>query len=150
MALSRRDFLKNGIQLAALGLVAPSFLVKAAYAISDDGGGAGRVQALTTAPDDPSAAPDPRARNVLVVVQLSGGNDGLGTVIPFADPTYYRLRPHLAVPRDQALPLTDRMGLHPALKNVRDLYSAGHVAVLESVGYPNPNRSHFRAMEIWQ
>ena len=151
MALSRRDFLKNGIQLAALGLVAPSFLVKAAYAISDGGGDAGRVGALTTAPDDSgSAAPDPRARNVLVVVQLSGGNDGLGTVIPFADPTYYRLRPHLAVPRDQALPLTDRMGLHPALKNVRELYSAGHVAVLESVGYPNPNRSHFRAMEIWQ
>jgi uncharacterized protein (DUF1501 family) len=151
MALSRRDFLKNGIQLAALGLVAPSFLVKAAYAISEDGGSAAGPRALTTAPDDAGAAgPDPRARNVLVVVQLSGGNDGLGTVIPYADPTYYRLRPHLAVPRDQALPLTDRMGLHPALKNLRDLYNNGHVAVLESVGYPNPNRSHFRAMEIWQ
>ncbi len=147
MALSRRDFLKNGIQLAALGMVAPSFLVKAAYAINSD--------ALTPPipgehNGDAPAVPDSRSRNVLVVLQLSGGNDGLGTVIPYADPTYYRLRPHLAVPREQVLPLTDKMGLNPALKKLRDLYTAGHVAVLESVGYPNPNRSHFRAMEIWQ
>src|SRR5690242_16084797 len=145
MALSRREFLKNGIQVAALGLVAPSFLVKAAYALSDP-----ESVAASRADDGGGAAPDPRANNILVVVQLSGGNDGLGTVIPYADPTYYRVRPNLGVPREQVLPLTDRIGMHPALKNLRALYGDGHVAVLESVGYPNPNRSHFRAMEIWQ
>ena len=144
MALTRREFLKNGIQLAALGVVAPSFLVKAAYAISD------AVPAIPDDPGDSGTPSDSRARNVLVVVQLSGGNDGLGTVIPYGDPEYYRVRPHLGVPKEQVLPLTDRMGLHPALKNLRGLYNSGHVAVLESVGYPNPNRSHFRAMEIWQ
>ncbi|HUS15734.1 MAG TPA: DUF1501 domain-containing protein [Chloroflexia bacterium] len=143
MALSRREFLKNGIQAAALGLVAPSFLVKAAYAINSD-------DAAQAVPVGPGESPDGRARNILVVVQLSGGNDGLGTVIPYADANYYRLRPHLAVPRDQVLPLTDRMGLNPALRNLRNMYNDGHVAVLENVGYPNPNRSHFRAMEIWQ
>jgi len=149
MALSRRDFLKNGIQLAALGVVAPSFLVKAAYAINDQTASAAPL-ASQAGPGDGGPAPDPRTRNILVVVQLSGGNDGLGTVIPFADPTYYQVRPNLGVPKEQVLPLTDRMGLHPALKNLRGLYNAGHLAVLESVGYPNPNRSHFRAMEIWQ
>src|SRR6478672_10607396 len=121
MALTRREFLKNGIQLAALGVVAPSFLVKAAYAISD------AVPAGPDASGDGGSPPDPRARNVLVVVQLSGGNDGLGTVIPYGDPEYYRVRPHLGVPKEQVLPLTDRMGLHPALKNVRGLYNSGHV-----------------------
>jgi uncharacterized protein (DUF1501 family) len=144
MVLTRREFLKNGIQLAALGVVAPAFLVKAAYAISD------AVPAIPDDPGDGGTPPDSRARNVLVVVQLSGGNDGLGTVIPDGDPDYYRVRPHLGVPKDQVLPLAGSMGLHPALKNLRDLYGKGHVAVLESVGYPNPNRSHFRAMEIWQ
>ena len=149
MALSRRDFLKNGIQVAALGLVAPSFLVKAAYAISNDAS-VHAAPLLSQGDGGGTLAPDPRSRNILVVVQLSGGNDGLGTVVPYADAEYYRVRPHLAVPRDQVLPLTDRMGLHPALHNMRDLYNGGNLAVLESVGYPNPNRSHFRAMEIWQ
>jgi uncharacterized protein (DUF1501 family) len=144
MALTRREFLKNGIQLAALGVVAPAFLVKAAYAISD------AVPAIPDDPGDGGTPPDPRAHNVLVVVQLSGGNDGLGTVIPYGDPEYYRVRPRLGVPKDQVLPLAGPIGLHPALKNLRGLYGKGHVAVLDSVGYPNPNRSHFRAMEIWQ
>src|SRR5690348_10492141 len=124
MPLSRRDFLKNGIQVAALGLVAPSFLVKAAYAISDATASPANL-ALSRADGDGGAAPapDPRANNILVVVQLSGGNDGLGTVIPYADPTYYQVRPNLGVPKEQVLPLTDRMGLHPSLKSLRDLYA---------------------------
>ncbi|MGI8586467.1 MAG: DUF1501 domain-containing protein [Chloroflexia bacterium] len=148
MALTRREFLKNGVQLAALGVVAPSFLVKAAYAATEAVPGVSGPGTATNR-EAGSSAPD-LSRNVLLVVQLSGGNDGLSTVIPYADSEYYRLRPHLAVPRTQVLPLTDRVGLHPALTNMRRLYGDGHLAVLENVGYPNPNRSHFRAMEIWQ
>ncbi len=150
MPLTRREFLTQGIQVAALGLVAPAFLVKAAYALSGAGSPAAAVTTPGAAGGSGGSLPDARARNILVVVQLSGGNDGLGTVIPYGDPEYYRVRPHLAVPKDQVLPLTDRMGLHPSLAQMQGLYQRGRLAVLESVGYPNPNRSHFRAMEIWQ
>src|SRR5689334_5694880 len=101
MALSRREFLKNGIQVAALGLVAPTFLVKAAYAISDAASAPSPARSLPDGDGGSAPAPDPRANNILVVIQLSGGNDGLGTVIPYADPTYYQVRPNLGVPRDQ-------------------------------------------------
>jgi uncharacterized protein (DUF1501 family) len=147
MAVTRREFLAHGIRLAALGVVAPAFLVKAAYASR----GYGPTQPID--PDDPDAGMSGvgcGGDTILLVIQLSGGNDGLNTVVPYRDATYYTLRPNLAIPREQALPITDQMGLHPALRQVKSLYDQGHVAVLESVGYPNPNRSHFRAMDIWQ
>ena len=99
---------------------------------------------------DGSCTDSAASRRILLVIQLSGGNDGLNTVIPYGNATYYTLRPNLAIPREQVLPLTEQMGLHPALRALKGLYDSGHVAVLESVGYPNPNRSHFRAMDIWQ
>jgi uncharacterized protein (DUF1501 family) len=90
------------------------------------------------------------SRRILVVLLLAGGNDGINTVIPYGDPLYYQARPSLAVPRDQVLPLSDTVGLSPALARLKARYDAGQVAVVQGVGYPNPNRSHFRAMDIWQ
>ena len=91
----------------------------------------------------------PPGNKVLVVLQLSGGNDGLNTVIPFRNDLYYKARPRLGITKDQALMLNDEVGLHPALKGFKDLYDNGSVAILNSVGYPNPDRSHFRSMDIW-
>lgn len=87
---------------------------------------------------------------VLVVVQLAGGNDGLNTLVPVRDDAYYKARPKLAVARDKALKLTDEFALHPEAGDLRKLYDAGQLGVVTNVGYPNPNRSHFRATEIWE
>jgi uncharacterized protein (DUF1501 family) len=85
----------------------------------------------------------------LVLIELKGGNDGLNTLVPFTDSTYYRLRPRLAVPRDKQLQLTDRFGLHPALESLMPSWDGGEMAVIQGLGYPQPNRSHFRSIEIW-
>ena len=86
---------------------------------------------------------------VLVVVELGGGNDGLNTVVPYADDLYAKARPRLRIEPKTVLKLNDRVGLHPSLKDLHKLWEAGDLAVVQGVGYPNPNRSHFRAMEIW-
>jgi uncharacterized protein (DUF1501 family) len=86
---------------------------------------------------------------ILVVIQLTGGNDYLNTLVPYADPLYYDNRPNVSIPQDQVLPLNDRVGFNPALAPIKDLYDLGKVAVINGVGYPNPNRSHFRSMDIW-
>lgn len=86
----------------------------------------------------------------LVVIQLSGGNDGLNTVIPVRNDIYYSSRPKLAIPRADALSLSDDIGLNPALKSIRALYDEGFASILNGVGYPQPDRSHFRSMDIWQ
>ncbi len=88
-------------------------------------------------------------RRLLVLVELKGGNDGLNTVVPYGDPRYAALRPRLAVHRDQLLPLDGRRGLHPSLEPLMGMWRAGELAVVESVGYPKPNLSHFRSIEIW-
>ena len=87
----------------------------------------------------------------LVVVQLSGGNDGLNTVVPFEDDLYYRSRPALAIPKARALKLdgSSEMGLHPSMEGLQALFKEGHLAVIQGVGYPDPDRSHFRSMDIW-
>ncbi|GAA4405004.1 DUF1501 domain-containing protein [Nibrella viscosa] len=87
--------------------------------------------------------------SILVLVQLSGGNDGLNTVVPYQHDTYYARRPTLAIPKTQVLPITDKLGLHPALKALRELYDQGKVSLVQNVGYQNPNRSHFRSTDIW-
>jgi uncharacterized protein (DUF1501 family) len=87
---------------------------------------------------------------ILVVLQLGGGNDGLNTVIPTRNDVYYRERPGLSIDRDKALRLTDEVGIHPALQGLKGLFDDGHLAILNNVGYPNPDRSHFRSMDIWQ
>lgn len=86
---------------------------------------------------------------LLILVELKGGNDGLNTLVPFRDPAYYALRPKLALARDAVLPLSDRMGLHPALQPLLPLWQRQELAVLQGVGYPSPNLSHFRSIEIW-
>ena len=86
---------------------------------------------------------------VVVILQLSGGNDGLNTVIPFRNDLYYKARPKLGIAKDKVLTLTDEVGLNPALKGLKELYDDGSLSVLNNVGYPNPDRSHFRSMDIW-
>jgi len=92
----------------------------------------------------------PPGNKVMVILQLSGGNDGLNTVIPIHNDIYYRERPRLGVDKAKALALTDEVGLHPALISLKELYDDGSLGILNSVGYPNPDRSHFRSMDIWQ
>src|SRR6185369_11965964 len=92
----------------------------------------------------------PPGNKVMVILQLSGGNDGLNTVIPIRNDIYYRERPRLGIEKTNALALTDEVGLHPALTGLRELYDDGSLGILNNVGYPNPDRSHFRSMDIWQ
>ena len=86
---------------------------------------------------------------LLVVIQLTGGNDPMNTIVPYGDPLYYDNRPGVGIPADQVLPIDDRFGFNPALAPIKELYDQGRVAVINGIGYPNPNRSHFRAMDIW-
>jgi uncharacterized protein (DUF1501 family) len=131
--LSRRDLL---IQSAALGL------------------GSGLVSVGARVPGlwlQAAAAAEPRAdATILVVVELNGGNDGLNTVVPYANDIYHKSRPTLRIEPDKVLKLDDHVGLHPSLKELHALWQSGGVAVVQGVGYPNPNRSHTRSMEIWQ
>ena len=97
----------------------------------------------------PSLALD-RWQRTLVLVELNGGNDGLNTVVPYADPLYRPLRPELAVPADKVLQLDERLGLHPELERLMPLWADREMAVVLGVGYPEPNFSHFRSIDIWE
>jgi uncharacterized protein (DUF1501 family) len=111
-----------------------------------------RVGAAGVAILAPSAAlAGPRAdySNLLILIELKGGNDGLNTVIPFGSPEYYSLRPRLAISRDQALQLDSTTGLHPAMEPLMASWRTRELAVVQGIGYPNPNLSHFRSLEIW-
>jgi uncharacterized protein (DUF1501 family) len=129
---TRREFLSltgRGIGLLAFSRFAPSFLVNAASA----------------------AVPAPeKDRSILVLVQLAGGNDGLNTLVPFSDDNYRRLRPTIGIPRDRVLPLSDALGLHPSCAAMQALFHDGKLGIVQNVGYPNPNHSHFRSTEIWE
>ncbi|WP_035564985.1 DUF1501 domain-containing protein [Hymenobacter sp. IS2118] len=132
MATTRRDFLRNSALASSLLLV-PKFL-----------------HALDRGPGLARLGEAPGARR-LIVVQLSGGNDGLNTIIPYKNDLYYQARPTLGIREAQGILAMEKdLGLHPALKGLKGLYDQGHLAVLNSVGYPNPDRSHFRSMDIWQ
>ena len=134
MNATRRQFLKTSLaggSLVSLGSTVPAFLSRTAAA----------------APE----ANRPGARDtIVVVVQLTGGNDGLNTVIPYTDPEYAKLRPTLRIPKDQVKKLDDAVGLHPAMERLAKLLDDRALAVVQGVGYPNPNQSHFRSMDIWQ
>ncbi len=123
--MKRRDFLKR-TSLVSGALLVPQFL--SAY------------NTLKT-----SIATHKR----LVIIQLSGGNDGLNTVVPFRNDIYYRERSGLAISSKEVLPLNDELGFHTSLKSHKDLFDSGYLTILNGVGYPNPNRSHFRATDIW-
>jgi uncharacterized protein (DUF1501 family) len=87
--------------------------------------------------------------NLLILIELKGGNDGLNTVIPFADPAYYNLRPKLGIARGQVIQLDERTGLHPSLQVMMPMWKSGELAIVQGVSYPAPNLSHFRSIEIW-
>jgi len=87
---------------------------------------------------------------VLVIIQLSGGNDGLNALVPFENDIYYNKRKTLSVPKSDIIRLNDHQGMNPAMKALQEVYDQGWMGVLNSVGYPNPDRSHFRSMDIWQ
>jgi uncharacterized protein (DUF1501 family) len=110
--------------------------------------GAASVCALL--PGSLFAASRPSYGNLLILIELKGGNDGLNTVVPYAASEYYTLRPRIAVPRDQALQLDQATGLHPALEPLMGLWQERELAVVQGVGYPEPNLSHFRSIEIWE
>ncbi|HYH63074.1 MAG TPA: DUF1501 domain-containing protein, partial [Urbifossiella sp.] len=128
----RRDFLGRalgGSALLAAGPVVPEFLARAA------------AQAVAAPPDKDT---------ILVVVELAGGNDGLNTVVPYGDDLYHRARPTLGLTRREVLRIDDYHGLHPRLNELKNLYDNKQLAVVQGVGYPNPDRSHFESMDIWQ
>ncbi|MGN6194366.1 MAG: DUF1501 domain-containing protein [Ginsengibacter sp.] len=126
MLLKRKEFLQIGT-LASASLMMPKFLK------------AFEKKAL-----------EPAGNKVMVVLQFSGGNDGLNTVIPIRNDIYYRSRPKLGIEKDQSLQITDEAGLNPALPFFKQLFDEGSLAIMNNVGYPNPDRSHFRSMDIWQ
>ena len=99
-----------------------------------------------------SAVPTPTGKDgaILVVLQLAGGNDGLNTVVPHADDAYYNARPVIGVKPSEVLIIDDLIGLHPRLTGLKGLYDDGHLGIIQGVGYPNPDRSHFRSTDIWQ
>ena len=86
---------------------------------------------------------------VLAVLQLSGGNDAVNTIIPYTDPKYVDNRPNVRIAADQVLPINDKIGFNPAMAPLKKIYDEGNMAILLGVGYPNPSRSHFRSMDIW-
>lgn len=137
--MTRREFVKKGLTMVAVGATAPSFLTRTALAMLNPWDAA-QVTSRPGIPDD----------RVLMVVQMGGGNDGLNTLVPFAEDAYYRARPQLAVPAKDVLKVTDALGFHPALAKAKTLFDNGQMAVIQGVGYPNPSRSHFKSMEIWQ
>src|SRR5437762_5453648 len=96
------------------------------------------------------AARPERDGRILVVVQLDGGNDGINTVVPFGDEAYARHRRALRLPAGRLCKIAEGLGLHPALRPAADLFESGRLVIVQGVGYPNPNRSHFESMTIWQ
>ncbi len=130
MHCTRRGFLQNS-RLVALGLSVPTFLSRTALAA-------------------PTAERQGAKDTILVVIQLTGGNDGLNTVIPFKDAEYAKLRPTLKQPKEQLKKINDEIALHPSLGGLAGLVEEQSLAVVQGVGYPNPSQSHFRSMDIWQ
>ena len=136
--MTRREFVQKGLTIVAMGATAPSFLTRTALAMNNPFDIA-QVTSRPGVPDD----------NVLVVVQMGGGNDGLNTIVPFTDDVYYRARPALAIPRNNVIQVTADLGLHPRMTKFKEMLDRGVAGVIQGVGYPNPSRSHFKSMEIW-
>lgn len=134
MSTNRRDFLQTTISSSGLitwGLASPAFVTRTALAAGD-------------------ARSPGKKDTILVVVELTGGNDGLNTVVPFKDPEYARLRPTLKLPSPQLRKINDELGLHPSMTGFAELLEDNALCMVQGVGYPNPSQSHFRSMDIWQ
>ena len=126
--MERRDFIRKSALAAAGAIMIPAFMK----------------------PFEALALDELSLYKNLVVVQLSGGNDGLNTVVPFGNDIYYQMRKGIAIKADQVIRLNDMQGLNPNLAPLQELYDQGWMSVINDVGYPNPDRSHFRSMDIWQ
>ena len=130
MARNRREFLRSVAQTAtviSIGSQVPIFWQQAAAA----------------------AQSDSKQETILVVLQLSGGNDGLNTVVPYEDENYRKARPKLGIPKDDVLKINDELGFHPAARGLANLMESHRLAIVQGVGYAEPNRSHFESMDIW-
>jgi uncharacterized protein (DUF1501 family) len=132
MSTSRRAFLQQlgTAGIVSLGISPPAFLARAAWAAEEQKN-------------------RPTGGRVLVLVQMAGGNDGLNTVVPHGDPEYYKARPGIGIPKPNVLKIDDALGLHPQMTGFKELYDEGRLAIVQGIGYPNPDRSHFRSMDIW-
>ena len=135
---TRRKFLRTSMLGAAATWTLPVFLEKTFFALD------------ALAADATTQAVTGKDGTILVVLQMAGGNDGLNMVIPYSDDAYHVARPRLRIAPDQVLKIDNHIALNPKLTGMKSLYDEGHVAIVQGVGYPNPNRSHFRSTEIWQ
>jgi len=126
---TRRDFISSGLLAAGAGLIVPPVLAKGVLAATSEGVHNDRV---------------------LVVLQWGGGNDGLNTVVPYADSAYHDARPTIGIAPDKVLRLDDAVGLHPSLTGIKALFDRGQVAVIQGVGYPQPTYSHFEGVHVWE
>ena len=132
---SRRDFLRKGLYGIGVTAGLPVLLDRTSAALT--------AQALE------GTSAESRPERILVVVELSGGNDGLNTVVPFGDDEYYRVRPNLGIPASQVIPIADGYGLHPSMAGFERLYKDGMLGVVHGCGYDNPSLSHFSSMGFW-
>src|ERR1051326_5289789 len=135
---TRREFLRASVLGSALSWTVPAFLANTFAAMQAE------------AADSATQVATGRDSNILVILQMAGGNDGLNTVVPYSNDHYHRARPKIGLSENRVLKVSDDIGLHESLTGFKDLYDAGHLSVIQGVGYPNPNRSHFRSTEIWQ
>ena len=129
--MKRRTFLRTALSAAALGAL----------------GGPAASVAFAAVPSVANYGVN--YRNLLVLIELKGGNDGLNTLVPYTDAHYYALRPKIAIARDAVVQLSDRAGLHPSLAPLLPLWKDRQLSILQGVGYADPNLSHFRSIEIW-
>ena len=132
---SRRDFLQKGLYGIGVGAALPLLVGRTSAALA--------AQAVT------GTSMETSPERILVVVELSGGNDGLNTVVPYGNDEYYRVRPNLGIPESQVLKIEDGYGFHPALVGFERLYQEGNMAVVHGCGYDNPSLSHFSSMGYW-
>lgn len=135
MAMKRRDFLKRGVTFVSLSLASSHMMMQTSNA-----GNSVFAQASNLSGED----------RMLVIIQLGGGNDGLNTVVPYSNGLYYDARPNLAIPESDVLTINNEIGLNPNMANFKKFYDEGKMAIVQGVGYPNPNRSHFRSTDIWE
>jgi len=133
---TRRDFLRSTLLGGALTWTVPTFLAETFSTLH------------LNAADSAVQVATGKDASILVILQLAGGNDGLNTVVPYANDFYRKARPTLGLPADKVLKIDDAIALHPSLGGFKALYDEGHLSIVQGVGYPNPNRSHFRATEI--
>ena len=135
---TRREFLRTTVLGSALSWTVPAFLANTLSALQSEA--ADSATQIATGKDS----------TILVVLQMAGGNDGINTVVPYSNDFYHKARPRIGLTADKIIKINDDLGFHGAMGGFKNLYDSGNLAVVQGVGYPNPNRSHFRSTEIWQ